>query len=159
MKKLTLFMRVTLLALVAFAALFLAGGTLGVEMSAVTAPAADYPQVFDSIAGVLAAGTAPQLFAADLPGDLSSEGLTMEDVTLTLANRGVFDAEWLSVEALPVPGDIAVYSLTGEGSTVRARSVGTINLKLLSRGSPAGRKYRIEYYVYGLKRSVTVSAP
>ena len=106
---------------------------------------------------MLAADAAPQLFTADLPDGISPEGLTLEDVTLTLSNRGIFDAEWLSVEALPVPGDIAVYSLTGEGSTVRARSVGTVNLKLLSRGTPAGRKYRIEYYVYGLKRSVTVS--
>jgi len=157
MKKLTLFLLVTLLILVAFAALFFAGGTLGAELSAVTAPASDYPQVFESIAGVLAADAAPQLFTADLPGEISPEGLTLEDVTLTLSNRGIFDAEWLSVEALPVPGDIAVYSLTGEGSTIRARSVGTVNLKLLSRGTPAGRKYRIEYYVYGLKRSVTVS--
>ena len=155
MKRLTSILFITLLVLAAFAFLFLAGGTLKAELSPVSAAATEYPQVFESIRVVLESGAAPQVFAEGVPD--APDGLRLEDVTITLSNRGIFDAEWVSVEVAPAPGDLAVYSLSGEGSTIRARTIGTINLKLLSRMDVSGpRTYRVQYYIYGTKRTVTL---
>ena len=57
-----------------------------------------------------------------------------------------------------VAGDIAVYSLTGQGTDVSARSSAQINLKIITR-APAGtaRAAIISYYVYGMQRTVEVN--
>ena len=54
-------------------------------------------------------------------------------------------------------GDIAVYALTGEGSDIAARDSGTVNLKLITTApADARRTIRVQYYVYGMKREITV---
>ena len=54
-------------------------------------------------------------------------------------------------------GDIAVYSLTGDGSDVAARSAGQVNLKLITRaGQQAARSLSIQYYVYGISRTINI---
>ena len=69
----------------------------------------------------------------------------------------LFPAEWLDARAVPVPGDIAVYSLSGVGSDVDARGVGQANLKLVTTADPAVQRFfEVQYYVYGMKRSLTV---
>lgn len=155
MRRSTALLASILLILVALAALFLIGGTLSARVSAVTAGAEAHPQAFESIQRVLAAGAEPQRFAEGLSGEAADYRL--EDVTIHLANRGLVAAEWLYVEAEGAPGDIAVYSVTGEGGGVAARSSGSVNLKLISRKGVSGeRVYHIQYYVYGMKRTVDV---
>jgi len=154
MRRSTALLAGTLVLLLALAALFLAGGTLSARLEATTASAADYPKAFSAIREVLGSGAAPQVFAGALP---QAEACRLEDVTITLRNNGLFPAEWLYVQAEPAPGDIAVYSITGEGGGVAARSTGTINLKLVADARGSGeRAYRIQYYVFGMKRSITV---
>ena len=51
---------------------------------------------------------------------------------------------------------MAVYSLTGEGSDVPGRSTATVNLKLLTAAGSASRTVTIQYYVFGLTRTVSV---
>ena len=79
------------------------------------------------------------------------------DVTVTLQNRGLVPAEWLHVGVVPAEGDIAVYALTGEGGDIAPRDSGTVNVRLITTARPdAARAVTIQYYVYGMKREITV---
>ena len=154
MKKLNVFLLIVLLLMIAFVVYFFAGGALRVESSVITAPAAEHAEAFASIRSVLSSNAAPQRFADALPE--SAEGLTLVDVTLTLSNPGLFPAEWLDLTVSPADDDVAVYSLTGEGGDVPGRSTATVNLKLLTAAGSASRTVTIQYYVFGLSRTVTV---
>ena len=144
-----------LILMVMLAVLFLTGGRLDARLTSASAGAAEYPQAFESICALLEADSVPQRFTdADVP---AADGCRLEDVTITLRNNGLIPAEWVYIKADGAPGDIAVYSITGEGGTVAPRSTATVNLKLISdvRGT-GSRTYHIEYYVYGMKRSITL---
>lgn len=156
MKPFNVVLCLILVLLLAFGAFFYAGSALRADVSSITASAADYPEAFASIENVLASNTAPQIFSTDPLDDAANYSLV--DVSVTLTNRGVFDAEWLNIQLGGVTGDVAVYSLTGDGSDVPARSSAQINLKLITR-APASmhRELTIQYYVYGISRSVTVT--
>jgi len=155
MKKLNIFLLIVFLLLAAFVAYFFIGGTLTVQMHTITAPAADHPDAFTSIRNVIASGAAPMQFTGDVPQ--SPEDCTLVDTTITLTNRGMFPAEWIDVQVKNLPGDIAVYSLAGQGSDVAARSASQLNLKILTtEPAVAPRTITLTYYVYGLMRSVTI---
>jgi len=156
MPKSTLVLGIVFALLVTLAGLFLLGGTLSAQVEAVTASASDYPAALESIRAIVEGGQAPQYFDEPLPADAAQ--CQLENVTITLSNRGLIDAEWLSVTVDGAPGDIAVYSISGESDTVAARTLGTLNLKLISLKSGAGsRVYHVEYYVYGMKRTLAVT--
>ena len=155
MRKLTIFLGTLLALMLGCVGVFWFGGSLSATARVLTAGAADYPKVYESIRGVLASGAAPQAFDATPLGDPAQYELV--DITVDLKNRGFFPAEWLHVECQARPGDVAVYSLTGEGSDVPARGAGQVNLKLITTGDAGGRAVTLEYYVYGMKRTVTVN--
>ena len=156
MRKLTAVLVVVLVVLAGFTVWFYLGGTLRAQVHIQTARASDYPEAYGAIRDLLASGSAPQAFAdPNLPEDAS--GYTLVDVNLTLTNRGLFPAEWLDIRAEAAEGDIAVYALTGEGSDVPARDEDTLNLKLITTApADAERDITIQYYVHGMKRSITV---
>ena len=157
MKPLNLILCLILVLMLAFVAFFFAGGTLTTSASSITAAAADYPEAFDSIRNVISTNTAPQLLSNEPLGDAAD--YTLVDVNISLSNRGVFDAEWLNIQVEGAPGDVAVYSLTGDGLDVPARSSAQVNLKLLTRApADTARRITIQYYVYGISRSVHVTA-
>ena len=155
MKKFNVFLAVVLVAMLAFVGYFFVGGTLKTQPYTASAPAKDYPDACRSIQNILNSGGAPQQFAA-LPA--TPEGCTLVDTTVTLTNPGVFAAEWISVSVSPADGDIAVYSLSGESSSLAARSTGQVNFKLLtSAPAETTREVTISYYVFGMLRKVTVT--
>lgn len=155
MKKSTALLAIVLFVMIALAALFLIGGTMSARLSVVTAGGADYPKAFAAIREVLESGDAPQMLSHGAVPE--AEACRLEDVTITLKNRGLLPAEWLYVQVEGAPGDIAVYSVTGEGSSVPARSTASINLKLIADARGSGdRTYHVQYYVYGMKRTLTV---
>ena len=156
MRKLTAVLASLLVVLLGLAAWFYLGGTLRAGVYIQTARAADYPQAYSAIRELLDSGSAPQVLGDEpLPEDPSA--YTLADITVTLANRGLFAAEWLHTSVEGVPGDIAVYALTGEGSDIGPRDSGQVNLKLVTTAAPdAVRNITIEYYVYGMKRAITV---
>ncbi len=157
MKPLNLILSLILVLMLLFCAFFYAGGSLRAQVSSISASAADYPDAFASIQSVIASDTAPQLLSDEVPGDASDYSLV--DVNIALTNRGIFDAEWLNIELAGAPGDVAVYSLTGDGLDVPARTSAQINLKLITRAAAGTtRKITIQYYVYGISRSITVEA-
>ena len=156
MRKLTILLAIVLVLLLGFAGWFYLGGTLRGELSVQTARAADYPEAFGAIRSVLEGGVAPQVLDG---GGLSEDPspYTLMDINLTLANRGLFPAEWLHIQLEGAPGDIAVYAVTGEGSDVAPRDSATVNLKLVTTAATdAPRSILIQYYVHGMKREITV---
>ena len=157
MKKLNIVLMVVLILLVAFIVYFFAGSMLDAEVHMVTAPASDHPDAFASIQNAISANAAPQRFVNDVPA--TADGYTLIDMTLTLSNKGVFTAEWISVEVEGASGDVAVYSLSGEGTDIAGRSAGQLNLKLIT-AAPANTQRRITltYYVFGLERRLTLTA-
>ena len=157
LKPLNFILCLILVLMLAFAAFFFAGGTLTASASSISAAAADYPEAFDAIRSVISTDTAPQLLSTEALGDAAD--YTLVDVNITLSNRGIFDAEWLNIQLEGAPGDVAVYSLTGDGLDVPSRSSAQVNLKLLTRApANATRRITIQYYVYGISRSVHVTA-
>jgi len=154
MKKLNIFLLIVLLLMIGFAGWFMIGGTLRAQVYSATAPASDHPDACTSIRNIVNAGAAPQQFD-QLPD--SPDGCTLVDTTITLSNIGLFDAEWIDISVSPAPGDIAVYSLTGEASSLAAGTSGQVNLKLLT-AAPAEttRKITLNYYIFGMLRSITV---
>ena len=156
MRKLTAVLALILALMLGFVAWFYLGGTLHSQVYIQTARAADYPKAFGAIRALLDSGSAPQILGGE---DVSEDpdAYTLADITVTLTNRGLFPAEWLHISAVAAPGDIAVYALTGEGSDVAARDSRQVNLKLISTARPdAERDIKIEYYVHGMKREITV---
>ena len=121
MKKLNVILLIVLILMIAFAAYFFIGGTLRTQATVATAPASDYPDVCASITNIVNSGAAPQQFAA-LPS--SPAGCTLVDMTITLSNHGLFDAEWMALTVEGANGDVAVYSLTGTGTAVAGLYVG-----------------------------------
>lgn len=154
MKKLNIFLLIVLILMVGFAGWFLIGGTLRAQVYTATAPASDHPDACASIQSIVNAGAAHQQFG-QLPA--TPEGCTLVDTTITLSNIGLFDAEWIDISVTPATGDIAVYSLTGEASSLSAETSGQVNLKLLtSAPAETKRKITLNYYIYGMLRSITV---
>ena len=156
MRTLTVFLSMILILMLSFCAFFYAGGTLRAEVSCITAPASEYPDAFAAVREVLASGSAPILFSGENPDDASAYSLL--DVNIILTNQGIFDAEWLNIQAKGANGDIAVYSLTGDGTDVSARSTGQVNLKYVTRATgDVPRMITIQYYVYGISRTIEIS--
>ena len=148
---------VVALLLVVLIASFFAGGTLSVGARAVSVPASDALQAFDSVVEVLDAGIAPQVFSGEEIGDAS--GYVLIDINFDFRNRGLFAAEWLTAELAPAPGDVAVYSKGTEAIDVPARGGNSLNLKVIARagGDLEGRELKIEYYVLGMRRTAKVA--
>lgn len=154
MKKIDAALLILLILLLAFAAFFFAGGTLQARAAKTVAPASEQPETFASIQRLLASGAAPQVFSDAIPQ--SAEDCSLVEATIALANPGLFDAEWLTISVEGASGDIAVYSLSGEATDIPARSTAQIQLKLLTARPDAPRTATIQYYVFGLSRSISV---
>ena len=157
MKPITVILSLLLVVMLAFCAFFYVGGGLRHDVRSISASAASYPEAFKTIADTIANGSAPQVFSTELPDDASR--YTLFDINATLTNCGIFDAEWLNISVEPAPGDVAVYSLSGNGMDVAARSSQQINLKLITRaGNASKRRITVQYYVYGISRTIAFDA-
>ena len=156
MHRSTMILSIILALLIAGAIVFWTGGSLSTDIDVVTASAAEHPKALRSIEQVLGQSAAPQLLTDHVPDDLSA--CRLEDVTLRLHNPGFIDAEWLYAWVEAAKGDIAVYSVSGEGGTVPALGDAEYNLKLVTAlGGP--RVLHLEYYVYGVRREIRIDMP
>ncbi len=152
----TIFLSMLLILMLCFCAFFYAGGTLRAEVSCISAPAAEHPDSFEQARRALANGIEPARFSDEALGDASA--YTLLDVNVLLSNRGAFDAEWLNVQPLGASGDVAVYALAGDGTDVPARSTGHVHLQYLTHApADAVRGLKIQYYVYGISRTIEVT--
>ena len=60
----------------------------------------------------------------------------LTDITVTFANSGLFDAEWLTCSLVPGAGDVALYAQSDIKLDVAARSQAQLTLA----GTHAGRR-------------------
>ena len=156
MRKLTILLAIVLALLLGFAGWFYLGGTLRSEVAVQSARAADYPEAFGAIRSLVTGGAAPQVLGGSALSEDPSPYMLI-DINVTLTNRGLFPAEWLDIHAEAAPGDIAVSSLTGEGSDIPARDTAQVNLKLVTTAMPdALRDITIQYHIHGMQRTITV---
>ena len=155
MRKLNLVLLIVLLLMVVFTIYFRQGANLRARANVAYAPISEHPELTESIRHNAATDALPQQFA-EIPDDLS--GCSIVNIDVVLTNVGLYDAEWLDIALEPQQGDIAVYAVTGEGGTVRARSSGQVALSLLTTFPAGTRTIRLNYYVYGMQKTITVRA-
>ncbi len=157
MRALTVILCVLLALVIAFGAWFFVTGTLDVQVTRVTAPASDYPEAFASIRDVLISGGAQAVYSMGESLENAAD-YTLMDVNIQMTNRSLFDAEWLNIELIPIGGDVALYSLTGNTADVPAKGMQSANLKLVTRAEESGtHTLVIQYYVFGISRSVKIN--
>ena len=155
MKPLNVFLCLLLFLALAFTGFFFYGSQLSPSVTRITARASEHPEAFASIRNVVLSDAAPQVFSYESIENAGNYGLV--DVNISLSNRGLFPAEWLNIAVNGAPGDVAVYSLTGQGSDVPARSASSVNFKLITRANEnAPRSAAIQYYVFGISRTINV---
>ena len=155
MKALKIALAVFLGALIAFAAFFWFSSSLKTEVQVVEVEAQTQQEAFDSARDLLLAGIAPEVFQEEIPE--SSNGYTLTDVNLTLKNAGPFEAEWITWEIVPGEFDIALYSFTAPQGDLASGEETVINMKFLSRAGEDSRTVTLQYYVFGLKRTLNIS--
>ena len=155
MKALKIALAVFLGALIAFAAFFWFSSSLKTEVQVVEVEAQTQQEAFDSARDLLLAGIAPEVFQEEIPE--SSNGYTLTDVNLTLTNAGPFEAEWITWEIVPGEFDIALYSFTAPQGDLASGEETVINMKFLSRAGEDSRTVTLQYYVFGLKRTLNIS--
>ena len=85
-----------------------------------------------------------------------TQDCALTDITITFANSGLFDAEWLTCSLVPGAGDVALYAQSDIKLDVEARSQAQLTLRVLTQGDGAGRTLDVEYYVLGMRRTMTV---
>ncbi len=147
---------VILVLMIAFVTYFFVGGTLSAEPTVVSVPASQQADAFAAAKSVVEGGVAPQRFSNAEIGN--ADGYRLIDVTISLKNIGVFAAEWLEIDVSPAQGDVAVYSVTGDGTDVASFTRSQANLKLLTAaGENARRTVTVSYYVLGMRRSVRIT--
>lgn len=129
-----------------------------VEMAAVTAtPAVQAQEIFDSVMQQVRDETFTGRVFENAVG-LSPDNCTFLTYTVRLKNRGVFPAEWVSLDMHPVSNasgttfDALQLDNSG-GNVLLSGSVGDVNATLLHVGdaSEMQRDYTVTCYVLGQK--------
>ena len=92
MRRLTAVLATVFFIMAGLAAWFYLGGTLRAEPYIRTARAADYPEAFGAIRGLLDSGSAPQILGSEAVSE-DPAAYTLVDISVTLTNRGLFPAE------------------------------------------------------------------
>ena len=149
MKALSIVLAVVAACLLALIAVFWFGGALGAEVAIAPAIAGE-----EALAAVEDAQNGLALHTYASIDETRDCALT--DITITFANGGLFDAEWLTCSLVPGAGDAALCAQSDIKLDVEARSQAQLTLRVLTQGDGAGRALNVEYYVLGMRRTMTV---
>ena len=132
--------------------MFWFGGALDADVSVATLPAAQErwasPPPWKACSGVGSRHLRDARGAADY---------AVTDITVTFHNKRLFDAEWLTCSLVPGAGDVALCAQSDDqaGSSRPLRGAADV-LALSNEGDGAGRALDVEYYVLGMRRTMTV---
>ena len=149
MKALSIVLAFVAACLLALIAVFWFGGALGAEIAIAPAITGE-----EALAAVEDAQNGLALHTYASIDETQDCALT--DITITFANSGLFDAEWLTCSLVPGAGDVALYAQSDIKLDVEARSQAQLTLRVLTQGDGAGRTLDVEYYVLGMRRTMTV---
>ena len=155
MKGVSVVLAIVLVLLLAAGAYVYFGGSLGSEIYSASIPASQEEAAFSAVRSVLLAGSAPYVYDTSLSMD-SPEGYFLLDITVNLKNRGLLRAEWLTAELTPADADAAVYSMTLPPTDIVSHGSGTLNLKILTHAPDDARAVTLNYYIFGMKRSLKI---
>lgn len=130
-----------------------------IEQTQVTAtPAAQAQDIFDGVMTQVNHATfTGRVFAQ--PGELESEDCTFLTYTVRLANKGFFPAEWVSLNIVPVEGDVLQLDNV-QANVLASQSQGDIAATILHAGdaSQTQRAFTVNCYVFGRKIMLEGSA-
>ena len=149
MKALSIVLAVVAACLLALIAVFWFGGALEAELD--IAPAIAGEEALAAVEDVQNGLAVDVLTPIDETRDCA-----LTDITVTFANSGLFDAEWLTCSLVPGAGDVALCAQSDIKLDVEARSQAQLTLRVLTQGDGAGRALDVEYYVLGMRRTMTV---
>ncbi|MBQ7051247.1 MAG: hypothetical protein IJN79_00405 [Clostridia bacterium] len=123
------------------------------QATVMVTPAEQAQEVFDQTISSLREGTFAGRVYADAQ-QLSAQDCAFVTVTARLRNRGFFPAEWLSMEIMPVQGDLVQLDNYG-ANVLNVGSQGDLSATMLCMGEGQGaRSFSIACYVFGKKMTL-----
>ena len=124
------------------------------QVSVLVTPAVEAQDSFDELQRQTADGTFTGRVFGDMMG-LNAQDCTFMTVTVRLANKGFFPAEWISLQIQPEAGDVLQLD-NNQANVLPSGSRGDIAATILHTGDAAGtrRAFSITCYVFG--RRVTI---
>ena len=156
MKALSIVLSVIAALLIALIAVFFIGAALDADVSVATLPAAQDALGFAAAVESVQLESAPAIY--ETLESVAAADYAVTDITVTFHNKGFFAAEWLTFEFIPATGDMALCTQSADRLDLPARSEAQLTFSLLSKegASDAGRALNVEYYVLGMRRTMTV---
>ena len=156
MKVLSIVLSVIAALLIALIAVFFIGAALDADVSVATLPAAQDALGFAAAVESVQLESAPAIY--ETLESVAAADYAVTDITVTFHNKGFFAAEWLTFEFIPATGDVALCTQSADRLDLPARSEAQLTFSLLSKegASGAGRSLNVEYYVLGMRRTMTV---
>ena len=156
MKVLSIVLSVIAALLIALIAVFFIGAALDADVSVATLPATQDALGFAAAVESVQLESAPAIY--ETLESVAAADYAVTDITVTFHNKGFFAAEWLTFEFIPATGDVALCTQSADRLDLPARSEAQLTFSLLSKesASDAGRALNVEYYVLGMRRTMTV---
>lgn len=156
MKVLSIVLSVIAALLIALIAAFFIGAALDADVSVATLPAAQDALGFAAAVESVQLESAPAIY--ETLESVAAADYALTDITVTFHNKGFFAAEWLTFEFIPATGDVALCTQSADRLDLPARSEAQLTFSLLSKegASGAGRALNVEYYVLGMRCTMTV---
>ena len=156
MKVLSIVLSVIAALLIALIAVFFIGAALDADVSVATLPAAQDALGFAAAVESVQLESAPAIY--ETLESVAAADYAVTDITVTFHNKGFFAAEWLTFEFIPATGDVALCTQSADRLDLPARSEAQLTFSLLSKEGASGaeRALNVEYYVLGMRRTMTV---
>ena len=156
MKVLSIVLSVIAALLIALIAVFFIGAALDADVSVATLPATQDALGFAAAVESVQLESAPAIY--ETLESVAAADYAVTDITVTFHNKGFFAAEWLTFEFIPATGDVALCTQSADRLDLPARSEAQLTFSLLSKEGASGarRALNVEYYVLGMRRTMTV---
>ena len=128
------------------------------QASVLVTPAAQAQDIFDQATAQVRDGTFTGRVFGDAAG-LDAQDCTFLTVTVRLANRGFFPAEWIALDVQPAEGDVLQLDNV-QANVLPSSSQGDVSATILRAGNAADtqRAFTVSCYVFGRKVTLQGSA-
>lgn len=128
------------------------------QTSMLVTPAAQAQEIFDQAVAQVRDGTFTGHVFGDVSG-LNAQDCTFLTVTVRLANRGFFPAEWIALQVQPAEGDVLQLDNV-QANVLASGHQGDVSATVLHAGGAenAQRAFTVSCYVFGRKITLQGSA-
>lgn len=149
MKKLAIFLSVITLIVGAAFGYYLYSCELKAEYTVKSVPASDMEDLFYELKGDIAGGNYE---GVKEPGDIS--GYRFVTLTANAKSICVFPAEWVTMSAVSVNGDVIIASQSSGPNDIDRFGSDTYTITLLTSSNESERRAILNYYILGRNHSV-----